>query len=116
MQPKNFRVNLFLYFVLNFFGRPSWKELMQVPCGPLCSQNYYHSIYKVLMVYPMVHFRLIPMFVTYWVLIQSSTSFSNQLLITYQLVVEFFIIDKIDNYMVLKFQNLITYLDDLIII
>jgi hypothetical protein len=30
--------------------------------------------------------------------------------------VEFFIIDIIDNYMVLKFQNLITYLDDLIII
>jgi len=77
MQPKNFKVNFFLYFVLNFLGRPSWKELLWVCCGPLCSQNYYHSNYKVLMVYPLVHFRLIPMFVAYWVLIQSSISFSN---------------------------------------
>jgi len=38
---------------------------------------------------------------------------SNRLLITYQLVVDFF---TVDNYMVLKFQNLITYLDDLIVI
>jgi hypothetical protein len=52
------------------------------------------------------------MFANYWVL----TQLPSQVLITYHPITDFLNNWLIDNYLILNFQNLITYLDDPIII